>query len=97
MMKLKNLKMRPKLILLLVLVALLPLLIGGWQSSRLTSEALMQKSFDQLVAIREIKMSRSSSPTRGYGQAATPQAEDVACPLRCCSRLVISSRGRGWL
>lgn len=55
MMKLKNLKMRPKLILLLVLVALLPLLIGGWQSSRLTTEALMQKSFDQLVTIREIK------------------------------------------
>ncbi len=55
MVKLKDIKMKPKLIGLFLLVGIIPLLIVGWWSSRLASNALMEKSFSQLESVREIK------------------------------------------
>ncbi|MEE4359392.1 MAG: methyl-accepting chemotaxis protein [Desulfococcaceae bacterium] len=54
-MKLKDIRMRPKLIGLFLLTGLLPLFIVGAWSSKLATDALMEKSFNQLEAIREIK------------------------------------------
>ena len=58
---LKNIKMKPKLISLFLLVGLIPLtLVGGW-SSKLANDALMAQSYAQLVAVREIKKDQIES------------------------------------
>ncbi len=54
-MALKNMRMKPKLILLFLLVGIIPLAFVGWWGSRLSSEALMQSSYNQLQAVRGIK------------------------------------------
>jgi methyl-accepting chemotaxis protein len=55
MLRLKDIKMKPKLTVLFVLVGLIPLALIGWWSSRLAQNALMDKSYAQLEAVREIK------------------------------------------
>lgn len=55
MIKLQDIKMKPKLTGLFLLVGLLPLAIVGWWSSELATEALMEKSYAQLRNVRENK------------------------------------------
>ncbi|MCP4623402.1 MAG: hypothetical protein GY850_07685, partial [bacterium] len=55
MLKLKDIKMKPKLIGLFLIVGIIPLAITGWWSARLATEALMEKSYGQLEAVRGIK------------------------------------------
>ncbi len=55
MIKLKNIKMKPKLISMFLIAGLIPLVMVGWWSSWLASGALMEKSYDQLEAVRGIK------------------------------------------
>lgn len=54
-MQLSNINMKPKLLSILILAALLPLVLSSALTYQLVSKALMQKSYDQLIAIREIK------------------------------------------
>lgn len=54
-MRLKDIKMRPKLMTLFLSVGLIPLVLVAWWSSRLATNALMDKSYAQLEAAREIK------------------------------------------
>ena len=54
-MRLGNIKMKPKIILLFLIVGIIPLLFLGLWSGRQAKEALMTKSYSQLVAVREIK------------------------------------------
>jgi len=58
MLRLKDVKMKPKLTALFLLVGLIPLALVGWWSSRLATDALMTKSFGQLENVREIKKSQ---------------------------------------
>ncbi len=58
MVGLKDIKMKPKLILLFLTVGLIPLAVGGWWSARLATEGLMKSSFRQLESVREIKKSQ---------------------------------------
>ena len=51
----KDMRMKSKLTLTFVLAALVPLLLSGWYTSRLASEALRTSAFDQLTAIRSVK------------------------------------------
>ncbi len=51
----KNLKMKPKLIAMFLLVGLVPLTIIGMIASNLASKSLMEKSYGQLKSVREIK------------------------------------------
>ncbi len=53
--KLKDIKMKPKLIGLFLIVGVIPLIIVGWWSARLATEALMHESFNQLESVRGIK------------------------------------------
>ena len=55
MVKLKDIKMKPKLMGLFLLIGLIPLSIVGYWSSHLATQALMEKSYGQLQAVREIK------------------------------------------
>jgi len=55
MIKLKDIKMKPKLIILFLFVGILPLITMGIFGSWLTSEALMKRAYEQLEAVREIK------------------------------------------
>jgi len=55
MKKLKDVKMKPKLISMFLLAGLLPLVLVGWWSSDLATKALMKKSYAQLEAVRGIK------------------------------------------
>ncbi len=55
MVGLKDIKMKPKLLVLFLLAGLIPLLIVGWWSSKLATKSLMDKSYSQLEAAREIK------------------------------------------
>ena len=52
---LKNLKLKPKLILLFLIVGLVPLAVVGVYSARQASGALMDAQFAQLRAVRDIK------------------------------------------
>ncbi len=55
MIALRNIKMKPKLIGLFLLVGLIPLIFVGVWSGRLATDALMTKNYDQLTNVREIK------------------------------------------
>lgn len=55
MLKLNDIKMKPKLLTLFLMVGLVPLLVIGWWSSQHAADALMQSSFNQLEGIRSIK------------------------------------------
>ncbi|GEM_PF-109107 len=55
MIKLKNIRMKWKLIGLFLLVGLIPLSVVGWQSSRMATEALTEKAYWQLESVRDIK------------------------------------------
>ncbi len=55
MVKLRDIKMKPKLMFLFVVVGIVPLALISWWGSRLSTQALMQKSYGQLEAVREIK------------------------------------------
>lgn len=55
MLKMNDIKMKPKLMTLFLLVGLIPLLVIGWWSIQRATDALMQSSFSQLEGIRSIK------------------------------------------
>ncbi|OQX27242.1 MAG: hypothetical protein BWK80_06215 [Desulfobacteraceae bacterium IS3] len=54
-MRLKNIKMKPKLVMLFLAAGILPLVVLGVIGVMQTTDALMNKSYEQLVAVREIK------------------------------------------
>ncbi|MCP4349025.1 MAG: HAMP domain-containing protein [Desulfobacterales bacterium] len=58
MVKLKNIKMKWKLLILFLAVGILPLSVVGILSGYLSQKALMDKSFAQLEAVRGIKKSQ---------------------------------------
>ena len=60
MFSLKNVKMKPKLITFFMIVGLVPLILVGFWSARISSDALKDSSFQQLVAMRETKKSQIS-------------------------------------
>ncbi|MFH1157251.1 MAG: response regulator [Pseudomonadota bacterium] len=55
MMRLADMRMKPKLVLLFVLTGILPLAIVGFFGSRLAVKALMEKSFAQLITVQSIR------------------------------------------
>jgi len=55
MIKLNDIKMKPKLTILFLIAGIIPLALVGWWSSRLATEALMEKSYGQLKNVRELK------------------------------------------
>jgi len=55
MIRLKDIKMKPKLIILFLFVGIIPLITIGIFGSWLTSKALMMRAYEQLEAVREIK------------------------------------------
>ncbi len=55
MLRMKDIKMKPKLIVLFLLAGLIPSLIVGWWSAKQATDALLQSSTNQLEAIRSIQ------------------------------------------
>ncbi|MBT4077371.1 MAG: hypothetical protein HOE78_12375, partial [Gammaproteobacteria bacterium] len=55
---LNDIRIKPKLISLFLLVGLLPILIVGWYSQQKAETALFNGSFNQLQAVRDIKKSQ---------------------------------------
>jgi methyl-accepting chemotaxis protein len=55
MLKLKDVKMKPKMIGLFLITGLLPIFLIGFQSTRVAKKSLMDSSFNQLEGVREIK------------------------------------------
>lgn len=55
MFRLKNIKMKPKLITLFLIVGIVPLVLVGWLSSNTANDSLMKKTYDKLEAVRDIK------------------------------------------
>jgi len=58
MLNLNNIRIKPKLISLFLLIGLLPLLSVGWYALQQSEEALLKTSFNQLSAVRDIKKSQ---------------------------------------
>jgi methyl-accepting chemotaxis protein len=52
---LNDIALKPKLILLFVSVAMLPLLVTAWQASNQAQDALMASAYNQLKSVRQIK------------------------------------------
>lgn len=61
MRRLADLNLRPKLVILFVLTGLIPLGIAGYYGSLLAIDALMDKSFSQLVAVQTIRTGQLES------------------------------------
>ncbi len=61
MLRLQDIKLRPKLIAFFLLAGIIPMAFIGWLSARKTTQGLMQASFNQLEAVREIKKSQIES------------------------------------
>jgi len=61
MFRLKDIKLKPKLIALFLIVGILPLVITGWIAAVNARDSLLQKSYDQLEAVREIKKKQIES------------------------------------
>ncbi|MCK5231446.1 MAG: cache domain-containing protein, partial [Desulfobulbaceae bacterium] len=55
MIKLKDIKMKPKLTGLFLLMGIVPLIVVGWWASNLAKTSLMDKSYASLEAVRGIK------------------------------------------
>jgi methyl-accepting chemotaxis protein len=55
MFKLKNVKLKPKLVGLFLLVGLVPLAVVGFWAATISTEALTQEAQNQLVAVRNVK------------------------------------------
>jgi methyl-accepting chemotaxis protein len=56
--RLKDIKLQPKLIGLMLLGSLIPLLVVAWWSARAAHEALISQSYAQLQSMREVKRSQ---------------------------------------
>lgn len=57
----KNIKMKPKLIGLFLLIGIIPLIIVGYFSGNIAKKELLNRAFSQLLAIREIKKNQIES------------------------------------
>ncbi|MCP4115620.1 MAG: HAMP domain-containing protein [Desulfobacteraceae bacterium] len=55
MLKIKNIKVKPKLIGLFLIIGLVPMAVGGWWAGHLASNALTGQAFEKLEAVRVIK------------------------------------------
>lgn len=55
MFRLKNIKLKPKLIALFLIVGLVPLVVVGFLASSIAEESLVNQSYEQLEAVRDIK------------------------------------------
>jgi methyl-accepting chemotaxis protein len=55
MFRLKDMNLKPKLIMLFLLVGIIPLAVVGFWATQLSTDALMESSYGQLNAMREVK------------------------------------------
>ncbi|HCY84261.1 MAG TPA: histidine kinase, partial [Desulfobacteraceae bacterium] len=62
--KLNDMAIRPKLVIAFILTGILPLLLTGYYGSILATNALMEKSFDQMEAVQSIRTSQLESVFR---------------------------------
>jgi len=58
MFKIKNIRLKPKLIGLFLLIGIIPMAIGGWWAGHLASSALTEQAFNKLAAVRVIRESQ---------------------------------------
>ncbi len=61
MMNIKNVKMKPKLMALFLIVSLIPLIVMAFLASQLSSNALMNGAYNQLKSVRNIKIAQIST------------------------------------
>ncbi len=54
----QDLKIRTKLIIFCLIISLVPIVIVAWESEKISSRFLIQKAFDHLVSVRDIKKSQ---------------------------------------
>ncbi|MBI9092317.1 MAG: response regulator [Desulfobacterium sp.] len=57
----RNVRLKPKLVFLFLMTGFFPLLVLGLLGSKLSSDALMEKSFNQLDAVKELTSNRFAS------------------------------------
>ena len=55
MLKLSDIKIGPKLVSLFIFTGIIPLCIAGFFSSRMAIDSLMDKSFNQLITVQELR------------------------------------------
>ncbi len=55
MLKIRDIKMKPKLIGMFLFIGLIPLVLVGWWAAEVASEAMMTSAYDQLRAMRGVK------------------------------------------
>ena len=55
MIRVRDIKMKPKLIGMFLLIGLIPLVIVGWWSAQVASEAMMETAYGQLRSMRDVK------------------------------------------
>ena len=66
MIHLQSIAMKPKLTAIFLAVGLLPLLVGSWFWSIRASDALMEKNYDQLQTVNQIKKAQVETFFQAY-------------------------------
>ncbi len=61
MLRFQDIRLRPKLTALFLIIGLIPLTLAGWWSVKAAGNALMHKSYEQLEGAREIKKKQIES------------------------------------
>ncbi|MCW8799889.1 MAG: hypothetical protein OQK71_03070, partial [Desulfobacter sp.] len=64
MLKLRDINIGPKLVSLFIFTGIVPLCIAGFFSSRMAIDALMDKSFNQLINVQELRRSELQNTFR---------------------------------
>ncbi|MCG8551216.1 MAG: GAF domain-containing protein, partial [Desulfobacterales bacterium] len=64
MLKLRDIYIGPKLVSLFIFTGIIPLCIAGFFSSRIAMDALMEKSFNQLITVQELRRSELQNTFR---------------------------------
>jgi len=64
MLKLSDINIGPKLVSLFIFTGIVPLCIAGFFSSRMAIDALMDKSFNQLITVQELRRSELQNTFR---------------------------------
>ncbi len=55
MLRIRDIRMKPKLIGMFLFIGLIPLALVGWWSARIASEAMMKDAYGQLRSMRDVK------------------------------------------
>ena len=89
MLRLSDINIRPKLVFLFVITGILPLAIVGFYGSQMAVDALMEKSFNQLITVQHLRKSQLENAFQLRRHAMAMLAVHPHYPVACEDRQLL--------